>query len=153
MPEKSDLQQQQSAASGASSALGQSTLDSTTPLSKKQKKKLRLTEKLATMENIQRLVRVRGAAKGKLTRILNTIRPNEEEVVQLTEAEIKVYMAKVEAAHKDYNDAHNQIVNEVSDDDYEQHEQLYEEFDILHDSVSILLEVQLNKFRASNPTL
>ncbi|XP_062708370.1 uncharacterized protein LOC134288239 isoform X1 [Aedes albopictus] len=149
MPEKSDLQQQQSAASGASSALGQSTLDSTTPLSKKQKKKLRLTEKLATMENIQRLVRVRGAAKGKLTRILNTIRPNEEEVVQLTEAEIKVYMAKVEAAHKDYEDAHNQIVNEVSDDDYEQHEQLYEEFDILHDTVSILLEDQLNKVRAT----
>nr|XP_029732886.1 uncharacterized protein LOC115268854 [Aedes albopictus] len=58
-------------------------------------------------------------------------------------------MAKVEAAHKDYDEVHNQIVNEVSDDDYEQHEQLYEEFDILHDNVFILLEDQLNKVRAT----
>lgn len=149
MPENSESKQQQIGKSGASSVLGQSTLDSSTPSSKKQKKKFRLTEKLATMENMQRLVRRRGAAKGKVSRILNTIRPNEEEVVQLTEAEIKVCMRKLEAAHKDYNDAHDQITNVVSNDDYEQHEQQYEEFDILHDSVAILLEDQLNRINAA----
>ncbi|XP_062538129.1 uncharacterized protein LOC134206429 [Armigeres subalbatus] len=101
------------------------------------------------MENIQRLVRRRGAAKGKVSRILNTIRPDGDEVVQLTEAEVKVYMTKLEAAYKEYNVAHDQIMDVVLTDDCEQHEQQYEEFDIIHDTVSILLEEQLTKLDAN----
>ncbi|XP_062553033.1 uncharacterized protein LOC134218155 [Armigeres subalbatus] len=62
-------------------------------------------------------------------------------------------MTKLEAAYKDYNDAHDKIMDVVVDDEYEQHVPQYEEFDILHDTVSILLEEQLNKIKAATAVI
>lgn len=69
MPEvKSDSTN--SSAAGADKALGQSALALSTPVSKKQKRKFKLKEKLQTMEQLDVLVHRRGMAKGKVKKSL-----------------------------------------------------------------------------------
>ncbi|XP_058810943.1 uncharacterized protein LOC131675815 [Topomyia yanbarensis] len=129
--------------SGSGTALGQSTISST-PVSKKEKKKQKLQEKIDRMEQIELLVHRRSQAKGKVTRIYNTICPNEnDEVVQLSEAQIRVFMKKLETAQKEYLAIHESILGLATADTRKTHSQHYEEFDEHYDTVAILLEEQL----------
>lgn len=149
MSQGGSVPDQHPGASGISSALGQSIPD-TTPLSKKKRKKFKLTEAIVAMEKkLEQLIHRRGVEKGKLTRMLNSIQHNEEEVVQLTEAETKFYLRKLEDAHEAYQKAHDEIIATVSGDDRDRHDKAYEEYDLLHDTVSILLEEQVMRINAA----
>lgn len=139
----------------ASSALGQTISHSSTPLSKKAKKKTKLNTKLQIMEQIDNLIHRRGVARGKVTRLLNNIRPDDGQVIQLTEAQVKVYKNKLEMAHKEYCDIHEKILALVPAEERETHDEHFEIFDELHDEVAIYLEEQLEKFsrHATNANL
>ncbi|XP_058448937.1 uncharacterized protein LOC131428894 [Malaya genurostris] len=128
---------------GSSSALEQTGFPST-PASRRKQKKKKLLDKIHIMEQIELLVHRRGQAKGKVTRMLNTIYPDgNEEIQQLSEAQIRVFIKKLEAAQKEYLTIHESILSLVSAENREGHNQHYLDFDDLHDQVAILLEEQL----------
>ncbi|XP_055527976.1 uncharacterized protein LOC129720518 [Wyeomyia smithii] len=112
----------------ADNALGQSASSSSTPLSKRQKRKLKLKEKLQAMEQLNTLIHRRGVAK----------------------AQVKVYSRKLEAAYKEYQAIHDLIMTLISDDDRESHDEHYETFDNLYDEVSILLEEQIARINCGS---
>ena len=129
---------------GADKALGQSASTPSTPLGKRQKRKLKLKEKLQAMEQLDTLVHRRGIAKGKVTKIFNACQ------AALTEAQVKVYSRKLEAAYQEYQSIHDQILGLVSADEREPHDSHFEVFDSLYDEVSIILEEQTSRF---NPNI
>lgn len=130
-------------------ALGQSALSTSTPVSKRQKRKVLLKEKLQAMEQLNALVHRRGVAKGKVTKIYHVCH-TEDGTPALTEAQVKVYTRKLEAAYKEYQNAHDQIIALVPAEDRDSHDDHYDTFDDLHDEVSIILEEQSNRFNAGS---
>ncbi|XP_058827697.1 uncharacterized protein LOC131687629 [Topomyia yanbarensis] len=113
-----------------------------TPVNKKQKKKRKLKEKLRAMEQLGVLVHRRGMAKGKVTKILSTIQPQHEDNLVLSQAQIKVYTKKLESAQKEYEVLQEKILELVSAEDMDAHDQHFEAFDDLCDMVGIILEEQ-----------
>ncbi|XP_053686390.1 uncharacterized protein LOC128735933 [Sabethes cyaneus] len=119
--------------------------DQTTPVSKKTKKKQKLQERITRMEQLDVLVHRRGLAKGKVTRIFNILH-NEDEVRPLSEAQIRVYLKKVETAQKEYEAVHEKILALISADDCQLHDDNFIQFDELKDEVTIMLEEQLSRY-------
>ncbi|XP_053698991.1 uncharacterized protein LOC128745961 [Sabethes cyaneus] len=133
-------------------ALGQSVSSASTPTGKRQKRKFKLQEKLLIMEQLDALVHRRGVAKGKVTKIFNTCH-SDDGTLTLTEAQVKVYTRKLEAAYAEYLKIQDQIIGMVSADEREPHDEHFDTFDSLHDEVSIILEEQASRFNPSSHAL
>ncbi|XP_053699167.1 uncharacterized protein LOC128746143 [Sabethes cyaneus] len=133
-------------------ALGQSVSSASTPTGKRQKRKFKLQEKLLIMEQLDALVHRRGVAKGKVTKIFNTCH-SDDGTLTLTEAQVKVYTRKLEAAYAEYLKIQDQIIGMVSADEREPHDEHFDTFDSLHDEVSIILEEQASRFIPSSHAL
>ncbi|EJY57794.1 AAEL017240-PA [Aedes aegypti] len=123
-----------------------------TPSVKKDKKQTNLEETMAQAEQLSVLVHRRGLAKGKLTRLFNYLFPDEEEAPQLSEAQVRHYVKKVEAVQREYTEVHERILALVPEDNREDHDSHYVQFDDLQDVISVNLEEQLAKVSLNTAT-
>ncbi|XP_065075910.1 uncharacterized protein LOC135699567 [Ochlerotatus camptorhynchus] len=119
------------------------------PTTPKVKDKKNHQEEMAKAEQVDVLVHRRGLAKGKLTRLFNYLFDNEEEEPQLSEAQIRHYLKKLDAVQKDYNDLNERILPLVPAQDLADHDQHYVQFDELQDKLAVKLEEQLAKLQAT----
>lgn len=123
-----------------------------TPSVKKDKKQTNLEAAMAQAEQLSVLVHRRGLAKGKLTRLFNNLPDDDDEAPQLSEAQIRHYVKKVEAVQKEYTEVHERILALVPADSRDSHDQHYVEFDELQDEISVKLEEELARCANTMPT-
>ncbi|XP_058839359.1 uncharacterized protein LOC131694869 [Topomyia yanbarensis] len=95
------------------------------------------------------LIHLRGTAQGKVTRIRNALMDGDQP--ELNQPQVKVYLKKLESAYAEFNDLHQRIVEQLSPDEREEHDQHYLEFDALHDEVSLFLETWLENISTNVP--
>lgn len=150
MPNTKDTSANPASSSG-NAALGQLNPETSTPKVKKEKKKNRL--QLQEMEKVKTLVHRRGLAKGKVTKVLNILNPEDEEPPVLTEAQIKVHQRKVESAYAEYNELHVKILEQLTEEQQNAQDVNYAEFEELYDQVSLILEEQQQDLLRNNDAI
>lgn len=108
-----------------------------TPPSNRKKKK-------AKMELIKSLVSKRGQAKGKLTRIWNSLQvPHEDEPVQVSLPQLKVHQRSIEKYYGEFMEVHDKVMEVIPENQREEHENKLLEFEDLYNSTLVLIETLL----------
>ncbi|XP_055522479.1 uncharacterized protein LOC129716669 [Wyeomyia smithii] len=94
------------------------------------------------------LVHMRGMAQGNVTRIKNILARAEADQTELTPAQVKVYIKKVETAYTEYHQLHQQVVASLPINKREEQDAKYLSFETLHEEVSTILETWLRNLTA-----
>ncbi|XP_055527713.1 uncharacterized protein LOC129720280 [Wyeomyia smithii] len=94
------------------------------------------------------LVHMRGMAQGNVTRIKNILARAEADQTELTPAQVKVYIKKVETAYTEYHQLHQQVMASLPINKREEQDAKYLSFEALHEEVSTILETWLGNLTA-----
>lgn len=97
------------------------------------------------------LIHMRGMAQGNLTRIKNILNQAQVDQTELTPAQVRVYMKKVDTSYTEYHQYHQQVVASVPPDNRENQDAKFLYFEALHEEVSTLLEGLLERLTTPPP--
>ncbi|XP_055622839.1 uncharacterized protein LOC129773754 [Toxorhynchites rutilus septentrionalis] len=95
------------------------------------------------------LIHMRGTAQGNVTRIKNIL--SQVDQTELTSAQVKVYIRKVETAYTEYHQYHQQVMASIPPNQREDQDVKFLHFETLHEEVSTILETWLENLTAPPP--
>ncbi|XP_065093726.1 uncharacterized protein LOC135714322 [Ochlerotatus camptorhynchus] len=87
-------------------------------------------------------------AQGNVTRIKNILNEADVDRTELTPAQVKVYIKKVETSYTEYHQYHQQIMASVPLNKREEQDVKFLNFETLHEQVSTILETWLGNLTA-----
>ncbi|XP_055622021.1 uncharacterized protein LOC129765635 [Toxorhynchites rutilus septentrionalis] len=82
----------------------------------------------------------------------NSIQQAEENGVELTVSQVKVYSRKLEATYSEHNDLHQRIMNRIVPEKREEQDAEYFEFEALQEEICVFLEECLENLPAAVPS-
>lgn len=97
------------------------------------------------------LIHMRGMAQGNVTRIKNILCQAEVDQLDLSPAQVRVYIRKVETSYVEYHNYHQQIVANLPADKREEQDEKFLFFEALHEEVSTILEDWLDNLTVPPP--
>ncbi|XP_055627931.1 uncharacterized protein LOC129769592 [Toxorhynchites rutilus septentrionalis] len=106
----------------------------------------------ADSNDLSVLIHLRNVLKTKLTRMKNSIQQAEENGVELTVSQVKVYSRKLEATYSEHNDLHQRIMNRIVPEKREEQDSEYFEFEALQEEICVFLEECLENLPAAVPS-
>ncbi|XP_055634250.1 uncharacterized protein LOC129774525 [Toxorhynchites rutilus septentrionalis] len=95
--------------------------------------------------SIEALSALRGAAQGKITRIMHLLQQAEVEQKEISSQQVKVWMKRVEAANNDFDGYHQQIVSGSPALEQEKIDNRYVQFEEIYNEVTVKLEMLLER--------